>query len=466
MKKLLAVLLAVLMLISACAMAEGGFGGKLVVKDVVIDMGGQVIDLSGVGLTLALASDGTQGGLRMAVDAAGANVLNAILASDAEQMTLRADGISDVYAVRYEDLLNMLMETEGGAEFMDAFISGFEAGYQAGLSVGTDMAQGEVPAEISALMEHAVEIISSAITIGDPETIEGVEYEVLNIAISEEQAGVLLNDLAAIADVYAKGQLAGSGYDSYGQLFDDAQLRLSVDGTVYMAEANTIASINVNAFAEDETESETLNIYADVTKDAENGAMDVYVALSEVDSEETEEIVTLSGTYTEIDGEFASFEMTINTPDDADNGVYAALYAPSVQGNGLWQFSIGSLDDAASFHVALGTADGTNQFSAQVLSGEQSVYLDYIGADGVGNLSFGMVEDGERVGDVSAIIEVAADDGAWLPGTADETVNMLTVGEEQMQKLSMEGMSLLMNALSGLSQANESLAAMIGSMMG
>ena len=40
MKKILAVLLAVLMLISACAMAEGATGGHLIVRNVVIDLGG------------------------------------------------------------------------------------------------------------------------------------------------------------------------------------------------------------------------------------------------------------------------------------------------------------------------------------------------------------------------------------------------------------------------------------------
>ena len=67
MKKLLAMLLAALMLISACAVAEEAAGGKLVIRDVVINLGDETLDLSGVGLTLAMAGDGTQNGVNLVV---------------------------------------------------------------------------------------------------------------------------------------------------------------------------------------------------------------------------------------------------------------------------------------------------------------------------------------------------------------------------------------------------------------
>ena len=122
MKKLLAMLMAVLMLISACAMAEAASGGHLIIRDVEIDLGGgQTLDLSGVDLTLALAGDDSQGALRVAVDAAGASVLNAIASFGTEQLTLRADGISDVYSIRYEDLIAMIEEAAGDADLSAAF---------------------------------------------------------------------------------------------------------------------------------------------------------------------------------------------------------------------------------------------------------------------------------------------------------------------------------------------------------
>ena len=150
MKTILAVLLAMLMLISACAMAEEASGGQLIVRDVVIDMGeGGTLDLSGVDLTLALAGDEAQTALRLALDAAGASVLNVIAAFDEEQLTLRADGISDVYALSYEDLIALIEEAAGDIDLSEAFQSGFVAGVAVGAS------DGEMPEELVTLIDHA-----------------------------------------------------------------------------------------------------------------------------------------------------------------------------------------------------------------------------------------------------------------------------------------------------------------------
>lgn len=464
MKKLLAMLLAVLMLISACAVAEETFGGKLVVRDMVISVDGEsALDLSGVDLTLAMAGDDVQSALRLAVDAAGANVLNAIAAFDAEKMTIRADGISDVYSLSYEDLIALIEEAVGDVDLSEAFMRGFETG----VAVGSGAAEGEVPAEISALMEHATEILPNTISDGGTETIDGVEYAVMNIDISEEQMDLLLDDVAAIVDLYAADRLKDNGYDNCAQLFDEQQLRMSVDGEVCMSDAEIVASINVNAITKDETEPETLNIYVDVTEDAENGAVDVYGVFSEVDGEEIDEIGSFLATYTEADGEFAKFDLGIYDEGSNEASFYMSVSAPAAQDEGLWEFYLSIEDgtDTVSFSLDFGSVDSQNQIYAYLSANEQNIYLDYAGADGVGTLSIGVMDGEESVGNVSAIVELAADDGAWLPGAADTTVNMLTIDDAQMQKLSMEGTNLLMNALSGLSQANESLAAMIGSMM-
>lgn len=461
MKKILAVLMAVLMLISACAMAEEASGGQLIVRDVVIDMGeGGELDLSGVDLTLALASDEAQTALRLALDAAGANVLNVIAAFDEEQLTLRADGISDVYALSYEDLIALIEEAAGETGLAEALQSGFGAGY----AVGT----GEMPAELVTLIDHAAEILPNAVTEAGTEDIDGVEYTVLNIDVSEEQMDLLLDDLIAFLDVYAQDGLEGSGYDSYRQMFDEADLRMSVDGEVRGSEAEIVADINVNAFVADENEPETLNIYLDITEDVENSSVDVYGVFSEVDGEETEEIASFLATYTEADGEFSEFDLGIYGPDSNESSFYMDVCAPAAQDEGLWEFYVSIEDDGESvtFYLDCGSVDGQDQLYAHLTADEQTLYLDYVGADGVGTLSIGVMDGDESVGGISATVEVAEDDGAWLPGAADTTVNMLTVDDAQMEKLSMEGMSLLMNALSGLAQANETLGALIGSMMG
>ena len=242
MKKLLAMLLAALMLISACAVAEEAAGGKLVIRDVVINLGDETLDLSGVDLTLAMAGDGTQNGVNLVVEAAGASVLNAIAAFDAEKLTLRADGISDVYALSYEDLIALIEEAAGDIDLSEAFQSGFVAGVAVGAS------DGEMPEELVTLIDHAAEILPNAVTEAGTEDIDGVEYEALNIDIDEDRMALLLDDLIAFLDAYAQDGLEGSGYDSYRQMFDEADLRMSVDGEVRGSEEEIIASINVNAF--------------------------------------------------------------------------------------------------------------------------------------------------------------------------------------------------------------------------
>ena len=199
MKKILAVLLAMLMLISACAMAEGASGGQLIIRDVVIDLGGgETLDLSGVDLTLAVAGDEVQTALRLALDAAGANVLNAIAAFDSEQITLRADGISDVYALSYEDLMAMIEESAGGVDLSEGYQSSFGAGFALGAS------GGEMPEELVTLFDHAMEIMPNVLTEAGTKEIDGVEYMAYEVDVSEERMALLLDDLVAFLDAYAQ----------------------------------------------------------------------------------------------------------------------------------------------------------------------------------------------------------------------------------------------------------------------
>ena len=216
------------------------------------------------------------------------------------------------------------------------------------------------------------------------------------------------------------------------------------------------------------TEPETLNIYLDITEDEENSSVDVYGVFSEVDGEESEEMGSFLATYTEVDGEFGEFDLAIYEPDSNEAEFYFDMCAPAAQDEGLWEFYVNIEDDgeSVSFYLDFGSVDGQDEFYAHLIADDETLYISYEGADGVGTLNAGMIDGVESMGGVTATVEVAADDGAWLPGAADATVDMLTIDEAQLEKLSNEGMSLLMNAMSGLAQANESLGALIGSMMG
>ncbi|MGN1005436.1 MAG: hypothetical protein ACI4O8_02860, partial [Aristaeellaceae bacterium] len=123
MKKLLAILLAAMLLLTACAVAEAG--GQVVINDLVVYMNeGQSLDLSGIDFVLAAAGNGSEAGVRVAVEANGSSVANAIASLGAEQLELRVDGLSDVYSIRYEDLIAMIERETGETGLLEKLQSG------------------------------------------------------------------------------------------------------------------------------------------------------------------------------------------------------------------------------------------------------------------------------------------------------------------------------------------------------
>ena len=200
----------------------------------------------------------------------------------------------------------------------------------------------------------------------------------------------------------------------------------------------------------------------------EEETSEYYVVFSGVDGEEEEELVTLLATYTEADGEFGEFDLGIYGPYSNESDFYVSVCAPAAQDEGLWEFyvSIENDGDPVNCYLDFGSMNGQDQFYAHMIADEQTLSIDYTGADGVGMLSASIMDGEESVGGVNATIELAADDGAWLPGAAAQSVDLLTIDDAQMQKVSSEGMALMLNAMYSLSQANDSLAALMGSMMG
>lgn len=454
MKKILAMLLAVLMLVSACAVAES-VGGQLIVRDVVIDLGGgQALDLSGLDLIMAVAANDEQAGLRLALEGAGQSALNAVAALGEEMLTFHVDGLSDVYSISYVDLMAIAEELGGEIEAPAAFDAGFAVG-----------ASGdEMPAELEKLIEDAAEVFGASVTYAGTETIDGVEYEAIQISVDQDGMAVLLDDAAVFLDAYGQDGLEGSGYSSYSELFEDAQLTMQVDGMLYANDTEIIADIDLKVFAEGDPEPETLNIYAEITADTETA--EFFVMLSAAYGEETMEIASFTGSYTEVDGEFGEFELGIYAPDSSDAILYVSVTAPEAQGEGLWEFYLCAQDgvETVSFYLDFGSVNGQDEFYTHLIVDDETLFISYEGADGVGRLSAGMIEDGKSLGGFSATVEVAEDDGAWLPGEVGATVDLLTIDDAQIEKVSNEAMILLMNAMTVMASANETMASLIGSM--
>lgn len=463
MKKILALVLAALMLLSAFAVAEAPIGGKqLTIKDIAVDAGGASLDLSGLDLILACAENGEQSGLRLALEGAGASILNAIAAVDSEQIAFTVDGLSDTYAISLADMQAMA-EAQGGMS------GAFQDGFNAGFSFGTDLVTEEAEAA-GALIERAAEMISGGMTPADPQTIDGVEYEVTDVAISEDQIAELLDGLAEIIDRHPE-IMADSGYASFAAALEDLNLRMSAQGTLLASEDAMILSLDLSMMAEDMTEPETICFYMEAQVSADGLQTDLNIRLDEVEQDaqgrEEDFICQIVASYVETEDGFGSLEASIIADEEGDEGIYLNVYAPSTQDNGLWQFSIGSIseNESLSFHVVSGNADGQDLFSVLLYADDVSATFDYAGVDGIGEVALNVMQGDAQIINISASVEIADDDGSWLPGSARNAVNILTIDEAQMQKVSSEGMALLLNVMYGVSQANETLASLFSGMM-
>ncbi len=458
MKKLLALLVALLMILSAFGVAEElPVGGKqLTIKDVVVQLGGgQTLDLSGIDLVLAAAANDEQVGLRLAMEGAGANILNAIMAIDDSQMAFHVDGLSDVYAISMEDLARMMEQT--GAP--GAFQSGFNAGFSE-----------EDMAAIEALMERVSEISANCVTPAGTETIDSVEYQVFDIVISEEQMTEILGGMMDFLDRYPQ-LLGDSEYDSFREMLDKENPRISINGKMYASETAAIVRFYETVQDADMEEPECMEIYFEATQQegaADMTAIDIYGTISEMDGDTATQVGAVNGTLTTVNDEFGAIETYFYEPDAEDEGVYVNVYAPSAQDSGMWQVSFGSKDpsETSSFDLVWGNAEGEDQMYLQIIDDESDmVYVAYAGANGIGSIETGVYEGDTLMGGISANVEVADDDGSWLPGSAENAVNLLTIDETQTQKVSSEAMSLLMNVLYGISQANPDLGALISGAM-
>ena len=124
-----------------------------------------------------------------------------------------------------------------------------------------------MPAELEKLIEDAAEVFGASVTYAGTETIDGVEYEAVQISVSEEGMAVLLDDTVVFLDAYGQDGLEGSGYSSFREMFDDAQLTMQVEGMLYANDTDVIADIDVKAFADGDSEPEKMYIYAEVTGD-------------------------------------------------------------------------------------------------------------------------------------------------------------------------------------------------------
>lgn len=348
MKKILAVLMTLVMLFSACAFAENE-NAELVISDVVVLAGEMpMLDLTGLGLKIGAVAEPL--GMQLALSAAGQEVAALNLGVAEEKLLLSMTGVTGVYSL--------------DANVIDQVIA--DAGVDVDVEAITNLDMNEVTAQISAedqlalmaLAMEAVAVAQAGTTAGGTETIDGVAYEVTKVEITAEQVKPLLDKLVDIVDNYPE-LLAEAGIEDLAQAYAEIAPALSVSGSILDSEEKGVIDFTVN------------------------GAI-------------------YSGTEAEVGG-------------------YVNLYLEGKE--------VG--DDDASLYL-----------KATVGAGEESYALAF-------NL------------------DVANEnDGAWIPAS-DAPIDLLAALEDeaQSQQLMLQAMSTGMTALSQMAAVNETVAALMGSLM-
>lgn len=264
MKKLLAMLLCAVMMFSCCAFAQEG----ITLKDIVLFEGDEVLlDLSGLGMRFETYRNENNDdlGLKIAFEASDQEALNLVLAYMGEKLLLSMSGVSGVYSVDFDTLMELASDELGG-EAVSA-MSDFEV---------KDVLKSEWIAESKALLEKAEEMLEDSEVDGAQVTIEGESYERSAISLSVEQCDELLLAACAIADKYAT-DLIGSE-ESLGDVYEQLNVDFVVDGEYFEGEAYDIVNGALSIVSEG-VELAVITIYAEILEDEAADETGVYLEM-------------------------------------------------------------------------------------------------------------------------------------------------------------------------------------------
>lgn len=231
MRKLIAMLLALAMLLSACACAEGA---RLSVTDMKAYQNGAVIaDLTGFDAELAAATIGAgDSGIRLYFSANDRGLVNFTFGEADGSMVLgygAGDGFTKSYAFP-------------GAFSLHEAIQGLNLAGRGDWSL-VEALRGAIPADCQA--------------DGGAASYDGEECAVTEFEMSEEYVASLLRVLSMLASLQPSVQqrLRDAGFDSLQDALEAADLRLSLSGELYEgADVDAVdlsASVSVQQFAFD-----------------------------------------------------------------------------------------------------------------------------------------------------------------------------------------------------------------------
>jgi len=440
MIRFIALVLSAVMLLSATAVASGG---QLEIKDIIINISDEMnLDFSGLGLELAAAEVDGGAGIRLGLNAGGADAANIYACVQGNQLLIGADGVGSVYSLD---------------------LSSVAAQAPVELPVENFALSAEDEAAIMALGQEAMQVLSGAVTPLESQEIDGVAYEILNIYIGPDQVDSLLAKLAVVLDNHPE-LFAESGYNNFSEMLADLEVKFSVEGFAAISESGFDAELYLVGTDVDDGEREGLGLQIAGTMESDPTSGADVVALSAilgegVDGSNFEAEIVIDSYLLMVNGAFASFEISVADAEYEEDGLYAAFSAPVMSEAGHWNLSLVALDESVGFEADCSAADGSIVFFAD----EDYISLRYAinGADGEYLLNISA--DGTEIA-ASAKSSISADDGAWIIPADGQTVNVMTLTEDQMNLLQMEAMTVAMTALAKMAAVNPTVAALLGQM--
>lgn len=464
MKKVLSVLICIAMLLTGLALAEGS---ELTISNPVISISEageeSALDLSGVGLKLAAAGDDAGAGVRIALAANDQEVLSGVAAFNEQGLVLKLDGMSSSYIVSVEDIMTMLSENPEYQEMLQ-------------IMSALDFTEEDLDALIAIFETFGAQIEAGIVETGTEE-LDGETYTTYSFNYGEEVADGLYRGFVNLLDEHpalVSILLEDSGFATVGELYDALGMKVRMEGEGMANETESEISLSAYGTANGLEEELQLNGYAHtiVGMDEETGlvAEDATFALSEITAEgDYVGIVEINGCLTSVaeTGELAGFDGYFIVPTDEENwdGVVFGLYGPAMTGTGLWLLSIGDWNETFSFDVSFGNTEGVD--GAYGVMAAEGMYMSFYSEtqDGVGEVGFAF---GDEEFDLEVIADVAVteNDGAWMNVDTANAVNLLTITEEEIEAAGLELMMTVLNGLSELTASNETLAALVGGMMG
>ena len=261
MKKLLAILLSALMLLSAFAAAEGG---SVTLGNVQVSANGEMLlDLSGLELVLAAAESDAGLGLRLALNYGAGSADEAVVWLGGTELALKASFLSDAY---FMDVGALAGEVEEG--FSPEVVE----------DVASQLSEEDVAAA-QAIVAAAAEVLQAGVTDGGETEIDGARYAVTEVDIPEAETEKVMDAVFALLDNHPE-LLEDSEFSSFGELRQAVDPRLSAAGRICTGEAGTLVDLTLKVATNLLPEPVSLGLYLDQKAGEVEGERRAHIELS------------------------------------------------------------------------------------------------------------------------------------------------------------------------------------------